>query len=333
MSERPADRSGRIVLFGDQKRMRGILAHADRTARMRLADLWRLGPRDTILTCRPRTPVVEWLFIALSPQRRPRIVQVADGIVFPTNTDKRSNKRYGGLYRALLADGIVIQQDIADLAGIGAEPTWGLSTLRRLPATGSLPRRSLPLTPRPVVIVSGNDPFFDLDPGDVTGAFAGLMQRLHAVGWHDIRFSSPNATLTKGVRARLVVGDKAPDVIGPISQAVLDPSACLFIGSPSTVMFEQMLAGHPCFLISSYHDPVFRRYLAVSDVLLSAIEEGHPALEILFPASAQDVEPLAPDEIVAYFATKRQSPFSVRDWLRYFHPLAFFNDLWLLVRP
>ena len=283
-------------VFGDARLVARHFAECPPLLPLRLWHLPWLGAEDVIVTPRPWSPLLEAMLFWRSA-RRPRIIQVADGVVFPTNARKRRNQRYGALLCHVFADVFLALQNIEDFELISDEPGLVRSITRI--TTETKPRN---VDGGTAILVAGNDPFFDFAPEDVAGAFADAATQLRGLGITTLLLSCSDR------RLRDMLGARLPDLqpIGRIIDYDGDLTETLLVGSPSTVLLDHMRRGGVSLVIDFYEDPVLTRYMSAHTALTEArrTAEGRIALS----ARSLTAEHLAPLDLTALLAELPRRP-------------------------
>jgi hypothetical protein len=187
--------------------------------RFRPWHLLRIGPNDVFLTVRA-WDAIAWLYAKLRPERRPLIVQLADGHISELNCKKEQNQRRGGyLYRPLLCDVFIsFNRALPNCLEPGdstrvryARPCWVNSAPQEIDADTW-------------VLACGNDPFFEsASKALVVSAFRNLDQEAQRRN-KKIIYSIANRELRELVRraphapdsrrfGEIVLGEPAPGVV------------------------------------------------------------------------------------------------------------------------
>lgn len=272
-----------IYLHGVEKLAKRPFSPTPRMVPLRLHHLPFLGAEDVIVTPRPWSPLIEALLF-WRPRRRPRIVQVADGIAFPINAGKAVNRRYGGLQRTIFADTFVALQNAEDFELMSDEP--GLVRSVTQMTTGVTEQT---VNGETAILVAGNDPFFDFSVEDVVAAFVEAAAQLRGLGIGTLLLSCSDH------RLRDMLSAKLPDLqpIGRISAYDGDLSKTLLVGSPSTVLLDHMRRGGVSLLIDFYDDPVLARYMSMHRVL----DEAHRTPDGRIALSARNLIAEAPSPL------------------------------------
>lgn len=247
-------------IFGDPRLVARHFSDDPALVPLRLWHLPRLGPEDVIVTPRPWSPMLEAMLFWRNA-RRPRIVQVADGIAFDINARKRKNQRYGGLQRHVFADVFLALQNIEDFDLICDEP----GMIRSGTVIETAPSQMV-VDGSTAVLVAGNDPFFDFDPGAVVAAFGATAYRLRGLRIEKLLLSCPDQRL----REALLATQPGIEPIGKLIDHPGDTNRMLLVGSPSTVLVDHMRRGGAALLIDLYEDPVLTRYLDLETALDTA---------------------------------------------------------------
>ncbi len=257
-------------IFGDPRLVVRHFSDDPVLVPLRLWHLPRLGPDDVIVTPRPWSPMLEAMLFWRNA-RRPRIVQVADGIAFYINARKRKNQRYGGLQRHVFADVFLALQNVDDFALISEEPGF----IHSGTVIETAPMQMV-VDGNTAVLAAGNDPFFDFDPEVVVAAFGATADRLRGLGVDKLLLSCPERRLSEALLA------KQPGIepIGRLIDYPGDTNRMLLVGSPSTVLVDHMRQGGTALLIELYEDPILSRYLDLETALDTATqgEDGAIAL-------------------------------------------------------
>lgn len=318
--------SGRVFVFGDVSRIRGYLYEADILPHLTIGDLWSLKPDDVIISPRPRSTLLEALFLLRTPEQRPKIILIADGVIFQLNSKKRGNRRYGWLFRHVLADILVIAQPQKSIEGF-CEDLDAVESIVDL----EISSRKLAGGASDIILLGGNDALFDKRRDEVAETFKraynDLRERLGADV--SILLSIPNKSLAKAVSTAC----SGLQNIGRIIDADVDPDKCVFVGSPSTVMYDQFLAGRSVCLLPGYSDPWFESFCIDFNLLLEYLDAPDvdkvdvPALERI-----EDRRKIHLDELMAMVPAKRRPSYPRFAFLRYFQPHVFLNELRILMQ-
>jgi hypothetical protein len=260
------NQAGRLFFLGPKRLLNPFFEDVENLAPLRLLHLWSLNPNDIVVTSRPWVLLFEFLLL-FRPSCRPFLIQVADGIIFPLNCKKKTNRRYGGLYRRIFADILVVRQNLQDRHAFTNDTECVHSIIqvesRRCDVSVSLTS---------AVILSGNDPFFDFQEDAVTQEFVRVAIQLKDLGIRQILFSCPNAKLERSV-LRLTEEGIIP--IGRLANFQDELEDSVFVGSPSTVLLDKHLDGRACILISLFRDDVWDSYVSPQVVLETATRQAH----------------------------------------------------------
>lgn len=322
MSARPSH----IYRFGAVSRIRPYVDDPERLPTLDILNLWKLGPGDTVISPRPRSTVLEALFFLRSPERRPAIVSVADGYIFRLNARKKCNERYGWLNQHVIGDCMIVSQPLSSLDGICDDMDAVSSMIDYEIATTET------VMERPnLVLVSGNDPFFDLAPDRCVAAFTEAYHQLRAHFGPEapIFLSAPNRKLADPV----LDACEGLQGIGRIVDAGLSPDDCIFVGSPSTVMHEQFLARRPTYLLPLYADSGLERTCTEFPVLLQSSLSGDSAtLRHKVPQNLSSPAKLSLEDLTGLSRNKRSPMFSPGRFFRELQPLVLANELRLLLQ-
>jgi len=261
-----------VFSHGSQALIEKCITGTEGMQPLRLHHLPRLSRDDVIISPRPWSHLLESL-VLFRNSSRPRIVQVADGVVFPLNANKAINARYGGLQKFIFSDCFIARQNVADFDFLSSEPRYVLSATE---IDIAVQRQSFSVDA--AILVAGNDPFFDFPKYEVVSDFIAAAERLRGLGVKRVLLSSPNSQLEKQIRSAI------PWVrsVGRIKDYSGDIGRTLLIGSPSTVLLEHQQRGGLSLLLVRYDDPVLRRYMSL-DKLLNGLS---PPMDGLFSVEA-----------------------------------------------
>lgn len=311
-----------VYLHGVEKLANRPFSPAPAMVPLRLHHLPWLRPEDVIVTPRPWSPLIEALLF-WRPRRRPRIVQVADGIAFPLNAGKTVNRRYGGMQRTIFADTFVALQNAEDFRMISREPELVRSIIRI--ATETTQQN---VDGGTAILVAGNDPFFDFAPDAVAEAFTDAATRLCELGVGRLLLSCPDQRLRDMLTARLPM----LQTIGRIIDYDGDLSQTLLVGSPSTVLLDHMRRGGVSLLIEFYTDPVLAGYMSTHLALDTARRiVGDKIALSAYTITAENSSPLDLDMLLAELPRRPTEPLPRGDFIRFLNLRLLIREMHLLL--
>ena len=319
-------REPQVFRFGALSRLRPYIDAPEKLPVLDVLNIWQLGPQDVIVSPRPRSTIMEALFFSRPISQRPAIVQVSDGYIFKLNAHKKCNQRYGWLNRYIIGDHLMIVQPLESIEEICEEPDLVTSMIEY-----EILENTLEITHPQIVIVAGNDPFFDFNPDECIAAFADAYRQLRAYFGDaaDISLSATNRKLTGPLL------EKCPDLreIGRISDAGLSQDRCIFVGSPSTVLHEQFLAGRPCFLLPVYAGSGIDRFCHDLSILLKSKISASGEVRVTYRTlqNLRRTSKCNRVDLLEFSGKKRAPAFRPRRLLRTLQPLVLANELRLLL--
>ncbi len=246
----------RVYYFGKRTIVETFIDDCDEVLPLSLFSLLTIRSTDVIITPRAWSILFEFLFV-ISRRRRPFLVQLADGLIFPQNCEKSTNQRYGHLYKNVFADLLIIRQNREDLDGI----TEDLIRVQTISEVSSWIETVIVERPS-AILVAGNDAIFDIDRLVVVEAFRACFHKLKKLGIERISLSCPDARLASDI-CKGLPGLKP---IGRLSEHVYEPAQTVCVGSPSTVLFDNQLKGGVSCLLSIYSPAVLDTYLSTEAV-------------------------------------------------------------------
>lgn len=315
-----------VFRFGALVRLRPYLNDAETLTSLDILNIWKLGPDDIVVSPRPRSTLLEALFFLRSPGKRPALITVADGYIFRQNSHKKCNMRYGWLNKHVIGDHMIVSQPPASLNEICQD----LDAITSMVDYEVSMTETIMQKPK-LVLLSGNDPFFDLSKEQCVAAFIEAYQELrsHFGPSTPIYLSAPNRRLSNPV-LRASPGLRG---IGRIADAGLSPDTCIFVGSPSTVLHEQFLARRPTFLLPLYATSGLERVCTEFSVLLEASSsEAATRLRYKIPQDLRSPPKFSIEKLAAISRRKRSPMFSPRQFFCEFQPIVLANELHLLLR-
>ena len=308
-------------LYGSEHLVRRVFPDAEMKT-LRLHHLLGLSTQDVIVTSRPWSPLLEGMLL-LSPNRRPRIVQVADGIVFPINANKPINQRYGGLQNRILADVFFAMQNQADFELISQEPE-----LVRGAVETEAAMTDLQVQRKAAVLLAGNDPFFEFPHQEVIVAFLTAAERLRRLGVEEVLLSCPEPSLLTALT------NKLPWLrpIGKLKDHEGDLNHAIFVGSPSTVLLEHQKQGGVALLLALYNDPVLARYFSKDDVLdeVQYQQDGRMLIQALSVRSSRKTAPAFAD-LLSDLPRRPRPDLTFSEYLKSIPPRLVVRELHLLI--
>lgn len=318
-------RGGRVFRFGDASRLRHYCVQPEQLTALNLINLWGMSENDLIVTPRPRSPLIEALFLFRKPHRRPAIICMSDGYIFRQNAYKSSNRRYGWLNRHVLADRLVVAQPAESIADI-CDDMDAVIDMVRYDVAETESTFADPI----LVLVAGNDPFFDLPRRNCVKAFSEGYRQLRATFGSQARIylSSPNKALARSVMAVSPGLEK----IGRIIDADISASHCIFVGSPSTVLHDQFLSGHPVYVLELYKDSGVERFCAPLSTLLKA-QRGKQGIRVThkFPLNLQRTTLLRQEDLLSWDIPRRKPMFKATHYIRELQFLVLINEFRMLL--
>ncbi len=318
-------RAGRIYRFGDAGRLKPYLDGVDDLPALTLGNLPGLTSADMIVSCRPRSTLLEALFLLRGPEKRPALINMSDGFIFRQNAFKRGNLRYGWLNKHIFADQLVVRQPLASLDNV-CEEIQSVTSLVEYDTTSTQTTIDTPV----FVFLAGNDPYLDLPHDTCLNAFVSTMQavRDHFEAGAEIVLSCPNAKLRTAIEAKV----DGVQVIGRMIDADLNEDSCIFVGSPSTVLHDRFLQSRPCYILPPYQDSGFERFCAPSEAITQANPKGGAwSFSHLGPKDLTRRDKLTPNDLWALATPRRDTPIKALQFFKEFQPLVCGNELKILL--
>jgi len=310
----------KIYYFGSERLVRKFFEESILMQPLRIWHLHKLSSHDIIVTPRPWSILLE-IMLFTGNHYRPLIVQVADGLCSPLNAGKTINRRYGSLQKYIMADIFIASQNRSDFSLLTQNIEYVISTDE---IDCKLGRYDVDLSE--VVLVSGNDPFFDFSIDRVVESFCNTVDRLRAIGTRKLLLSSPDKRLER----RLLKKHPWIESIGKLKDYPRDLSNSLMLGSPSTVLFDHMRQGGLALLLNIYNDPVLLNYF-VSDLILENAPVAQGMLSVTAPKIiSSNTKKFCLDEL--HSALKRRAPneFPRREFVKAVRFRLFLRELYLL---
>lgn len=312
----------KTYLFGNVALIEDYIAEAKALPRITIFNLFSITAEDLVVTSRAWSILFEfWLFFA--PRRRPYLVQVADGLVFDRNRNKNLNRRYGYLYKYVFADLLLIRQNLPD-ADSFSEDIELIRSVRFVSCSDELVKLSKPAA----ILVAGNDAQLNLSARDAISAFHSGAARLRNIGISDIKLSCPNRSLQRAIcKAN-------PDVnpIGKLSKHVWDRRNTILLGSPSTVLYDNQIAGGYSLLLRNYSGKDIERYFTLDTSLDSAFfDKSGVQLTVRRFKKIENRGPLNMQEVFGSIGKKRQLSLRRRSFFRNFSIRLFLREIHLLL--
>lgn len=319
------DGESRVYSFGDIGRIRPYVLDVESLTVLNIRNLLRLRPEDVIISARPRSTLLEFLFLLLKPNKRPKIVMVADGLIFRENCRKKVNRRYGWLYRYVIGDVLLVNQSLGPLGGLIDD----LSAVKSMMSYGVEQKKSMYDAPT-FLLVSGNDPFFDFNELECINAFVDAFKeiRRHFGEKSKIILSSGNRVLSNAVLRRC----DGVEEVGRIVDADIDLENCIFVGSPSSVMHEQFIKGRPTYIISYYSKCGLNYFCpSINALLASPIRDGLFDVEFNVPVGLFVQEKFKVSEFGQLISKRLNMGLKRSSFFREFQFLVLLNELRILI--
>lgn len=234
---------GKSFYIGNPSRVKHYFETGEMPLAFRFRDLFAINSPDTLYNVRPWSVI----FVILSFKRtsdRPALVHLADGLLFPLNARKRTNSNPWPLFTKVFGDELWVRQSLGSLqAQIGIEECPVRTTCEF-----EVIKRSFSDLYSSVVFVAGNDPFLGLDRKLVLREFERAITFIKASGCDNVWLSCTNQWLTRS----LIDFDSCIKSIGPLDTWKMRDRKHLFIGTPSTVLFNNFLSERPSVLLMKY---------------------------------------------------------------------------------
>tara|TARA_B110001469_G_scaffold42085_1_gene41639 strand:- start:5501 stop:6469 length:969 start_codon:yes stop_codon:yes gene_type:complete len=305
-----------IYYFGNKNRLSHYIADPHALLKLSWKNVFKLTSNDIIISPRPRSTLLEYLFLCSKPDKRPALLQLADGFVFFANSNKKQNRRYGGLYRNVIADVLIINQPICEVDDVVSE----IDRIETM-ITYKINNSSKLIEDPCFVLVASNDPFLDRGVTSCIDEYVEAYRKIKLLFGDDVKvyLSSVNPKLTKPLLGLC----KDLKNIGPLSGAELCLDNSVFVGSPGTVIHERFISGQPTYLLSGYADGVKSGKFSLFHELINREKIGsQPIFKYKSPKYVVKRNKLTRSDILEVSIKKRRSAITF---------LSFFRELQLHV--
>lgn len=229
------ERIAHAALIGSPGRLRALYGAVCQPFELR--SIWD-ETFDTLISVRAWDHVAP--LVSMARARPMRLVQVADGLVFARNVEKPVNSRACRMFNQPWWDRVIFAQPLHSVKYAPPGAVTALDFRSCAKSVSSWER---------VIFVFGNDPFLGLSHSDLRDEIWSVMS-FHArvCGIREFLYSAPT-----GSRVAKWMNAFGAAPVGPMS-AFQSPANSLFVGTPSTALYERFLSGESCVVLESFKE-------------------------------------------------------------------------------
>lgn len=195
--------------------------------KLTIFNLWKLNRNDYLFVTRAWSPIV---YMLLKLNKRPIILQLADGLVTESNCKKNMNSRPHYLYENVYADRLIVRQPIDTLPDF-----IDVSNVSSIIDHEDI---MVDIECSSIVFVFGNDPFVCHTKEQIHIEIDSLLKRVDDST--PIYFSSPSLELTKFIKNRY----RGFKDVGRCADQAARFKDSLIVITPSTVGYDFSLKGY-----------------------------------------------------------------------------------------
>lgn len=260
-------------IFGDTSRLSPYDVFDDLMP-LSLLNISRLKEHDIIFVTKAWSPLIEYIW---QLERRPLILQFADGLVTEKNCKKLINSVPHFLYEQIYADAFYVRQPKESL------PNFIDS--RIVKSTIKFTQEVEELVFKAIVLVFGNDPYVGHSEADLPIALRDLANRIDSSV--PVFYSSPSRRINLLV-SKIFSGSIE---IGKFSDQKLKFKDALMVMTPSTVGYDFCLEGSSVVCLAGCECPTISKLFASSNNIRKSKARGRVIATVFKYKNVKRFEP------------------------------------------